>query len=150
MIQQFYTQFAGDVCGSTLQSKSVDSLGQQFLGLLDQASRCHAGTARSSWLHRVWHGMSQTLVPGHSSEQLVWQEQLKPVSSELPVLQVQQMWAVCMVQVQVMQGVPLKVVARQSLWCGSGATWDSVSCFDTAFTEVPLHVEVCGTIAGAY
>ena len=57
---------------------------------------------------QVWHGMSQTLVSGHSSEQLAWQEQLKPVSSELPVLQVQQMWAACMVQVQVMQGVLLR------------------------------------------
>ena len=45
---------------------------------------------------QVWHGMSQTLVPGHSSEQLAWQEQLGPVSSGL---QVQQMWAACMVQV---------------------------------------------------
>ena len=42
---------------------------------------------------QVWHGMSQTLVPGHSSEQLAWQEQLEPVSSGVPVLQVQQMWA---------------------------------------------------------
>ena len=47
---------------------------------------------------QVWHGMSQTLVPGHSSEQLTLQEQLEPVSSGLPVLQVQQMWAVCAVQ----------------------------------------------------
>ena len=52
-----------------------------------------------------WHGMSQTLVLGHSSGQLVWQEQLEPVSSGLPVLQVQQVWAACMVQVQVMQVV---------------------------------------------
>ena len=27
---------------------------------------------------------------------------------------------------------------------------DSVGCLDTAFTEVPPHVAVCGTIAGAY
>ena len=37
---------------------------------------------------QVWHGMSQTSVPGHSSEQLAWQEQLEPVSSEVLVLQV--------------------------------------------------------------
>ena len=48
---------------------------------------------------QVWHWMSQTLVLGHSSEQLAWQEQLEPVSSGLLVLQVQQMWAACMVQV---------------------------------------------------
>ena len=57
---------------------------------------------------QVWHGMSQTLVPAHSSEQLAWQEQLEPVSPELPVLQVQQMWTACMVQVRVMQVVPLR------------------------------------------
>ena len=56
---------------------------------------------------QVWHGMSQALVLGHSSEQLAWQEQLGPVSSGLPVLQVQQMWAACMVQVGVMQVVLL-------------------------------------------
>ena len=56
---------------------------------------------------QVWHGMSQALVLGHSAEQLVWQEQLEPVSSGLPVLQVQQMWAACMVQVGVMQVVLL-------------------------------------------
>ena len=56
---------------------------------------------------QVWHGMSQALVLGHSSEQLVWQEQLGPVSSGLPVLQVQQMWAACMVQLGVMQVVLL-------------------------------------------
>ena len=65
---------------------------------------------RHGWIFRaaqVWHGMSQILVLGHSSEQLVWWEQLEPVSSGLPVLQVQQMWAACMVQVWVMQVVLL-------------------------------------------
>ena len=57
---------------------------------------------------QVWHGMSQTLVLGHSSEQLVWQGQLMPVSSGLLVLQVQQMWDACMVQVGVMQVVLLR------------------------------------------
>ena len=66
----------------------------------------------------VWHGMLQALVPGHSSEQLAWQEQLEPVSSGLPVLQVQQMWAVCMVQVGVMQVVPLRssVLSEPAVW----------------------------------
>ena len=41
-------------------------------------------------------------------------------------------------------------MARQSLKGGSGATWDSVGCLDTAFTEVSLCAAVCGTIAGAY
>ena len=49
---------------------------------------------------QVWHGMSQTLVPGHSSEQPAWQGQLEPISSGLQVVQVQQVW--------VMQVVPLR------------------------------------------
>ena len=57
---------------------------------------------------QVWYGMSQALVLGHFFEQLVWQEQLEPVSSGLPVMQVQQMWAACMVQVGAMQVVPLR------------------------------------------
>ena len=57
---------------------------------------------------QVWHGMSQTLVLGNSSELLVWQEQLEPVSSGLPVVQVQQVWAACMVQVGMMQVVLLR------------------------------------------
>ena len=89
-------------------TRSVDSLGQQFLDLLDQASWCHVGMGQIFEAAQVWHGTSQTLVLGHSSEQLAWQEQLEPVSSGLPVLQVQQMWAACMVQVQVMQFVPLR------------------------------------------
>ena len=51
-----YYMITGDVDGSTLQSKSMDSLGQQFLDLLDQASWCHASTARSLWLHRCGMG----------------------------------------------------------------------------------------------
>ena len=37
-------------------TRSMDSLGQQFLNLLDQASWCHAGTAGSLWLHRCGMG----------------------------------------------------------------------------------------------
>ena len=48
---------------------------------------------------QVWHGMSQVLVQGHSFEQLMWQEQLGPGLSGLLVLQVQQVWAACTVQV---------------------------------------------------
>ena len=67
---------------------------------------------------QVWHGMLQALVPGHSFEQLVWQEHLEPVSSGLPVLQVQQMWAACMVQVGAMQVVPLRssVLLEPVVW----------------------------------
>ena len=67
---------------------------------------------------QVWQGMSQALVLGHSSEQLAWQEQLEPVSSQLPVLQVQQMWAAHVVQEGVMQVVPLRssVLSRHTVW----------------------------------
>ena len=61
-----------------------------------------------SWIFvaaQVWHGMSQALAPGHSFEQLVWQEWLEPDSSGLPVLQV---WAACAVQVGLVQVVPLR------------------------------------------
>ena len=37
-------------------TESMDSLGREFLDLLDQAFWCHAGTARSSWLHRCSMG----------------------------------------------------------------------------------------------
>ena len=52
--------------------------------------------------------MSQALVLGHSFEQLVWQEQLGPGLSGLLVLQVQQVWAACAVQVGAMQVMPLR------------------------------------------
>ena len=67
---------------------------------------------------QVWHGMLQALVPGHSFEQLAWQEQLEPGSSGLPVLQVQQMLAVCVVQVGAMQVVPLRssVLLEPVVW----------------------------------
>ena len=38
------------------RTRSVDSLGQQFLDFLDQASGCPVGMARSSWLHRCGMG----------------------------------------------------------------------------------------------
>ena len=67
---------------------------------------------------QVWHGMSQALVLGHSFEQLAWQEQLEPGSSGLPVLQVQWMWAACMVQVGAMQVGPLTsgVLLEPAVW----------------------------------
>ena len=43
-------------------TRSMDSLGWEFLDFLDQASGCHAGMARSLWMHRCglqchrhWH-----------------------------------------------------------------------------------------------
>ena len=76
---------------------------------------------RHSWIFvdaQVWHGMSQALVLGYSCEQLAWQEQLEPVSSGLPVLQVQQMKAAGMVQVEVMQVVLLisGVLSEPAVW----------------------------------
>ena len=99
---------------------------------------------------QVWHGMLQALVLGHSSEQLAWQEQLEPVSSGLPVLQVSQMWAACVVQVGVMQVVLLRsgVLSEPAVW--QWCHWDSVSCLDTAFMEVSPCMAVCGTITGVY
>ena len=78
---------------------------------------CH-GHGQIFMAAQVWHGMSQALVLGHSSEQLAWQEQLEPVSSGLPVLQVQWMWAACMVQVVAMQVVLLRssVLSEPAVW----------------------------------
>ena len=58
------------------------------------------------------------LVLGHSSEQLVWWEQLEPVLSGLPVVQVQQVWAACVMQVVVMQVVLLRsgVLSEPAVW----------------------------------
>ena len=67
---------------------------------------------------QVWHGMSQTLVLGHSSEPLVWQEQWEPASSVLPVLQVQERWAACMVQMWVVQAVLLRSGVLPAVWQG--------------------------------
>ena len=55
---------------------------------------------------------------GCSFEQLVWQEQLEPGSSGLPVLQVQWMWAACAVQVGAMQVVALRgsVLSEPAVW----------------------------------
>ena len=67
---------------------------------------------------QVWHGMSQALVLGCSFEQLVWQEQLDPGLSGLPVLQVQQVWAACTLQVGTMQVVLLRssVLSEPAVW----------------------------------
>ena len=67
---------------------------------------------------QVWHGMSQALALGHSFEQLVWWEQLGPGLSGLPVLQVQQVWAACAVQVGAVQVVPLRssVESEPTVW----------------------------------
>ena len=67
---------------------------------------------------QMWHEMSQTLVPGHSFEQLAWQEQLGLGSSGLPVLQVQQVWAAYAGQVVVVQVVLLRssVKLEPAVW----------------------------------
>ena len=100
---------------------------------------------------QVWPGMSQALVLGHSSEQLAWQEQLEPVSSGLLVLQVQQMWAACVVWVGVIQAVPSKKYCLVRACIVAVGPLGTVSAaLNSAFTEVSPCTAVCGTIAGAY
>ena len=67
---------------------------------------------------QVWHGMSKALVLGGPFEQLVWQEQLGPGLSGLPVLQVQWVWAAFAVQVVVVQVVSLRsgVLLEPAVW----------------------------------
>ena len=76
---------------------------------------------RHGWIFvaaQVWHGILQALVLGHSYEQLAWQGQLEPVSSGLLVMQVQQVCTACVVQVGVMQVVPLRsgVLSEPAVW----------------------------------
>ena len=55
--QQFTTTiYWGCMWQCTMIARFVDSLGQQFLVLLDQASWCHVGMAGSLWLHRCGMG----------------------------------------------------------------------------------------------
>ena len=86
---------------------------------------------------QVWHGMSQALVPGHSFEQLVWQGQLEPVSSGLLVLQVQQMWAACMVQGGGSAGCATKK------WCLVRACSVAVGPPGTVLAALTLHSQRC-------
>ena len=141
----------GDVDGCMLHiTKSMDSLGQEFLDFLDQASGCHAGMARSLWLHKggmgchrhwcwgillnSWHGRnSWSLV--HLGCQCCRCSGCGP--------HVLCRWGWCRL-------CCWEVVSSQSLQCGSCASWDSVDCFDTAFMKVSPHAAVCGTIAGVY
>ena len=83
-------------------TRSMDSPGQQFLDSPGSGILVPCRHGQIFVAAQVWQGMLQALVPGHSCEQLVWQEQLGPVSSGLPVLQVQHMWAACMVQMGAM------------------------------------------------
>ena len=132
------------------RTRSVDSLGQQFLDLLDQASWCHVGTAGSLWLHRCGMGCHRLWCQG-----IFWNSWHGRNSWSLFHL-----------------GCQCCRCSRYGLhaWCRGGdagcATkkqWldracsvavvplgNSVSCFDTAFMEVPPCVAVLGTIAGAY
>ena len=128
----------------------MDSPGQQFLDLLDQASRCHVGMARSLWLHRcgmgchrLWcWGILLNSWCGRNSWSL-FHLGCQCCRCSRCGLHAWCRWGWCSL-------FHYKEGSRQSLQCGSCATWDSVGCFDTAFTEVPLCVAVCGTIADAY
>ena len=115
---------------------------------------------RHGWIFvaaQVWHGMSQALVPGHSFEQLVWQEQLEPGSSGLPVLQVQQMWVACVVQVGAMQVVPLRsgVLSEPAAWqlCHLGKCWllwhcihEGVSTCSSMWNHCQCVLDSCSTV----
>ena len=89
-------------------TRSMDSLGQEFLDLLDQAFWCHAGMAKSLWLHRCGMGCHRHWCRGILLNSWCGGNSWSPISSGLPVVQVQEMWAACMVQVGVMQVVPLR------------------------------------------
>ena len=134
----------------TTITRSMDSLGWEFLDFLDQASGCHAGMARSSWLHRCGMGCHRHWcwgIPlnswcGRNSWSLVHLG-CQCCRCSRCGLHVLCRWGQCRLYCW-------EVVSSWSLHCGSCAMWDSVDHFDTAFMKVSLHVAVCGTIAGAY
>ena len=147
-----YYMMTGDVCGSTFQSKSMDSPSQQFLDLLDQASWCHVGTAGSSWLHRCGMECHRLWYWGHSSEQLAWQEQLEA----------------CFIWVASVAGAAdvgcMHGAGGGDAGCAAKKWWLDRACsvavvpLGTVSAALPLcswnsalHVAVvCGTIAGTY
>ena len=131
-------------------TESVDSLGQQFLDLLDQAFWCHAGMARSLWLHRCGMGCCRHWCQGILLNS--WHGRNSWGLFHLGCwccrysrcgLHAWCRWGWCRL-------FHYEVGSWQSLQCCSCATWDSVSCFDTAFTEVSPSMAVFGTIAGTY
>ena len=141
-------------CGCRWQcvtmTRSMDRPGQEFLDFLDQASWCHVGMARSSWLHRCgmgchrhWHwGAPLNSWCGGNSWNLVhlgcWCCRCSRCG-----LHALCRWGQCRL-------CCWEVVSSQSLQCGSGAIWDIVNCFDMAFMKVSPHVPICGTIAGVH
>ena len=129
-------------------TRPVDSLGQQFLDLLDQASWCHAGMAGSSWLHSCGMGCHRLWCQGIVLDS--WH--VRNSGSLLHLccwccrcsrcgLHAWCRWGQCRL---------FHSEAESCLQCGRGATGDSVNHLDTAFMEVPPCVVVCGTNASAY
>ena len=126
-------------------TRSMDSPGREFLDFLDQASGCHVGMARSSWLHRCgmgchrhWFwGILLNSWCGRNSLSLVhlgcWCCRCSDCGQHVLCR-----WGQCRL-------CCWEAVSSQSL-----STWNSFDCFDTAFMKVSLHAAVCGTIAGAY
>ena len=132
------------------KTESVDSPGWEFSDFLDQASWCHVGTAGSLGLHRcgmgchrLWcQGILLNNCHGRNSWGLFHLDCLCWRCSRCGLHAWCRLWQCRLYH--------WKAVSCWSLQCGSCATWDSVNHLDTAFTEVPPCVAVCGTIAGAY
>ena len=111
-------KFIGDVYGGALQNRVHGQSRSTVPRSPGSGILVPCGNSQIFVAAQVWHGMLQALVLGHSLEQLAWQEQLEPVSSGLLVVQVQQVWAACMVQVGVMQVVLLRsrVLIEPAVW----------------------------------
>ena len=131
-------------------TRSVDSLGQKFLDFLDQASSCHVGRGRSSWLHRCGMGCHRHRCfgillnswHGWNSWGLACLGCWCCRCSRCGLHMLCRLWQCRLYH--------WEAVSDWSLQCGSCATWGSVDCFDTVFTKVSPHAVVCGTIAGVY
>ena len=118
-------QFSGDVCSSMQQEQGPWTVRVTVPRSPGSGILVPCGHSQIFGAAQVWHGMLQALVLGHSSEQLVWQEQLEPVSSGLPVLQVQQRWAACVVQVMQVVLLWSGASTEPAVWqlCHLGQCW---------------------------
>ena len=149
------TIYWGCIWQHVATARSVDSLGQEFLDFLDQASWCHAGTA---WIFVAAHAVAWDVTGigawGIPCEQLVWQGQLEPVFIRVAsVAWCSRMWAAC-----AGAGCGGNAGCAAEKQCLVGACSVAVVPLGTVLTALTLHSQrclhmcavVCGTIAGVY
>ena len=129
---------------------SVDSLGQYFLDLLDQVSWCQVGMARSLGLHRCGMGCHMHWCQGILLNSWCGRNSWSLFHLGCQCCRCSRCGLHAQCRCRWCRLFHYEAGSWQSLWCGSGAIWDSVDCFDTVFMEMLPCTAVCGTIAGTY